>query len=101
MEQKVIIVKKLVHQDLIKMIPELRIVDFEFMKEVRKEKTLTQIRDSIDYEYSLSVVQKILKKLEKVGFVKSERRGRKRFVKITENGEYFLKFYLNKRRLKK
>lgn len=83
------------------MIPELRVVDFEFMREVsKKEKTLTQIRDSIDYEYSLSVVQKILSKLENVGFVKSEKRGRDRFVLITTNGKYFLKFYLKQGRLK-
>ena len=84
------------------MIPELRILDFEFMEETsKKEKTLTQIKDDMDKGYfgmPLSAFQKILKKLENVGFVKSERRGRKRFVKITSDGKYFLSWYLKKNR---
>ncbi len=89
------------------MIPELRDIDFEIMKAVsKKEKTLSQIKDKIDFTYPekrgilLSGFQKILKKLENVGYVKSERRGRKRFVVLTFDGNYFLKFYLKKKRKK-
>ena len=79
------------------MIPELRILDFEFLQGVsKKEKNLTQIKDDMDKGYfgmPLSTFQKILAKLENVGFVKSERRGRQRFVKITKDGKYFLSWY--------
>jgi len=78
------------------MIPELRVIDFEFLREVQERKTLSQVRDSIEPGSSLSTFQKILKKLEDVGFVDSERIGRERFIKINSNGRYFLKFYLRK-----
>ena len=88
------------------MIPKLREVDFEFMKEIsQKEKNLGKLRRNINLRMNskihLSTIQKILIKLENVKYVKSERRGRERFVKITNDGEYFLKFYLKQRRLKK
>ena len=86
------------------MIPELRILDFEFLQEISKrEKNLTQIKDDMDKSYwgmPLSAFQKILTKLENVGFVKSERRGRQRFVKITSDGKYFLNWYIRHRRKK-
>ena len=86
------------------MIPELRRLDFEFLQETsKKEKTLTQIKDDMDKGYwglPLSTFQKILTKLENIEFVKSERRGRQRFVKITSDGKYFLKYYLKKQRRK-
>ena len=79
------------------MIPELRILDFEFLQEIsKKEKTLTQIKDNMDKGYwgmPLAAFQKILAKLENIRFVKSERRGRQRFVKITKDGKYFLNWY--------
>ncbi len=83
------------------MIPELRILDFKFLEEIsNKEKTLNQIKYVIEPDCYLSVIQKTLAKLENVGFVKSERRGRQRFVKITPDGRYFLKYYLKKQRKK-
>jgi len=79
------------------MIPELRILDFEFMEEVlKKEKSLTQIKNDMDkghWGMPLAAFQKILTKLQSIGFVKSERRGRQRFVKITKDGRYFLNWY--------
>lgn len=84
------------------MIPKLREIDFEFMKEVsQREKNLSQLRRNLNSRKNLkthlSVIQKILIKLENAGYVKSERRGRQRFVKITSDGEYFLNWYLRQR----
>ena len=83
------------------MTPELRVVDFEFMRAVKKEKTLTQISFLVDKSYwhlNLSAFQKILTKLENAGYVRSERRGRQRFVKITKDGRYFLNWYLKRKK---
>ena len=86
------------------MIPELREIDFEFLRIVLKgEKNLSQIRYKIDLRFwgtSLSTTQKILTKLEKIGFVRSERRGRRRFVVLTKDGKYFYDWYGRKKRRK-
>jgi predicted transcriptional regulator len=82
-------------------IPEMRLMDWKFIESVGNvKKTISEIQKEINPKNGIYQVQRIFKKLNNLGLLRTKKVGRIRFIELNTNGKYFLEFYKKMRKRK-
>ena len=80
----------------------MKLIDWEFIVSVGEgKKTISEIQNNLDSsKIEISQAQKIFKKLNDFGLLRTKKVGRTRFIELNTNGKYFLEFYKKMRKRK-